>query len=109
MAFEMAKKAGVAEIILDVFLSMAIEHDSAWYSQHLNITQQKQREMQEIAIDNFMPHLEKLLDAMQIADIAINPIISPSSQLSFHNSLPTFVGTSLQMSLLEESVLCSKM
>ncbi|KAJ7611296.1 acyl-CoA dehydrogenase NM domain-like protein [Roridomyces roridus] len=90
IAVDAAVELGVDPAVVDLYVASVVKQDSAWYSENLGLTQEKQRRMERDAVDALYPKLESLLEKLAIADYVNAPIVSDEAWVSHVRELPVF-------------------
>jgi acyl-CoA oxidase len=92
MAYSAAVDAKLPRPILDVYESLVIRQDPAWYTEQVGVTRSQQRLREDAAFTSVMEHLDFYLDELQIADYVSAPILSDSAWKAYSSSLPAYTG-----------------
>lgn len=90
MAYDAAVAAGVDQCLIDLYVASALKVDTAWYTENAELSRAAQREMESVAVDAVFPHLEVLLDRMDVDAYVTAPLISKESWESYLGGLPTY-------------------
>ncbi|KAF5366570.1 hypothetical protein D9758_008981 [Tetrapyrgos nigripes] len=95
MAYAAAVDANLPRPILDVYESLVIRQDPAWYSEQVGVSRTQQRLREDAAITDAFAHLELYLDELEIADYVSAPILSDAAWKAYSSSLPTHTGNAM--------------
>ncbi|KAI0790862.1 acyl-CoA dehydrogenase NM domain-like protein [Abortiporus biennis] len=93
MAYEAAVADKLPSYIIDLYVASIIKLDPAWYVEHANISRQDIFEMESKALDEMLPHVERLVDDMGMEPYVSAPIVSDEKWDAFIESLPVVAGS----------------
>ena len=92
MAYEAAIAEGVPQYLIDLYVTSVIKLDAAWYVEHAGLGRQSQEEMEMLALDAVLPHLDSLIREMGMASHITTPIVSDERWGQFVDSMEEFEG-----------------
>jgi acyl-CoA oxidase len=91
-AYSAAQKAGVPQVLLDIYECAAIRDDPVWFSEKAGITRDAQREREGVALRKAVPDIEKHLEDLDIKHAVRSSIISDQDWLAQVQRMPKFTG-----------------
>jgi acyl-CoA oxidase len=91
-AYSAAQKAGVPQVLLDIYECVAIRDDPVWFSEKAGISRDAQREREGVALRKAAPDIEKHLEDLDIKHAVRSSIISDQDWLAQVQRMPKFTG-----------------
>ena len=91
-AYSAARRAGVSQVLLDLYECAAIRCDSSWFSENVGITRTKQREREGAALRAAAPDIEKHLADLNVGYAVRASIVSDSAWLGQVERMPKYRG-----------------
>ncbi|KAF8888997.1 acyl-CoA dehydrogenase NM domain-like protein [Infundibulicybe gibba] len=90
MAYDAARAAGIMPGLIDLYVSSIIKQDSAWYVEKMGLSRSAQARMEAEALDAVLPHVNSLVNGLNVAPYITAPIISDANWDGFLDSLECF-------------------
>ncbi|RDA87725.1 hypothetical protein CP532_1789 [Ophiocordyceps camponoti-leonardi (nom. inval.)] len=90
MAYESAKKAGIAPEALTLFETGAVLQDPAWYVENCGLSRTRQLDMEARAVNGLLPMVDVVLDSWDVEPFCRAPILSDEAMGRFVGLLETF-------------------
>ncbi|KAJ7573747.1 acyl-CoA dehydrogenase NM domain-like protein [Mycena floridula] len=75
LALEAAMENGVEPLLTNLYVASVIKHDSAWYAENAGLPRSVQRSMEQDAVENLYPNINRFLDMLDIAPYVTAPIM----------------------------------
>ncbi|KZV69236.1 acyl-CoA dehydrogenase NM domain-like protein [Peniophora sp. CONT] len=94
LAYDAAVSAGVMPELVELFVVNIMRRDSAWYAEEAGLTRKDQLAREEKALDAVLPHVDRLVDELNLRPYVTAPIVSDDDWSAFAGSLQ--VSESLQ-------------
>lgn len=91
-AYSAAKKAGVPQVLLDLYECAAIRDDPAWFSENVGLSREKQRAREGAALRGAAPDIEKHLEELNVKYAVRASIISEADWLAQVQRMPSYTG-----------------
>ena len=91
-AYSAAKKAGVPQVLLDVYECAAIRDDPAWFSENVGLSREMQRAREGAALRAAAPDIEKHLEELNVKYAVRASIISDADWLAQVQRMPKYTG-----------------
>ncbi|KAI0310935.1 putative acyl-CoA oxidase, partial [Amylostereum chailletii] len=95
MAYDAARAAGVMPALVDLYVASVVKFDACWYAEEGGLGRKAQLEMEERALDGVLPHIERLVDELNVKPYVTAPIVTDGAWDLFVEGLKTFEGPSV--------------
>ncbi|KAK7008204.1 acyl-CoA oxidase [Favolaschia claudopus] len=97
LAYSAARKANLAQPLLDMFECAVIRRDSAWYSEVGGLSRLDQRMREAKAIESMLPDMKTYLSNLNVEDLVGSiPISSDENWKRYAAGLPAHSGNALE-------------
>ncbi|KAF8992116.1 hypothetical protein BDQ17DRAFT_236872 [Cyathus striatus] len=93
VAYEAAIEAQLPQYMIDLFVAGVIRTDPSWFLETKKLSRRDISEMEQRGIEKAMPHLEELLNGLDVRAYITSPIISDKAWEQFEQELPRLGGT----------------
>lgn len=87
MAYDAAIEAGLDSRIVNLFQYSTVRQDEAWYTEVLGMSRQTQFNLEDEALQNAYPLLEKWMDEAGVDHAITSPIVSQERWDAFVSQL----------------------
>lgn len=91
-AYSAARRAGVPQVLLDLYECAAIRGDPAWFSENVGLTREEQRAKEGAALRAAAPDIEKHLEDLNVAYAVRASIVSDVAWLGQVERMPKYKG-----------------
>ncbi|KAI0270443.1 hypothetical protein BC834DRAFT_922464 [Gloeopeniophorella convolvens] len=91
-AYSAAKKAGIPQVLLDIYECAAIRGDPAWFSENAGLNREAQRAKEGAALREASPDIEKHLEDLNVKYAVRASIVSDSAWLGQVARMPKYKG-----------------
>jgi acyl-CoA oxidase len=91
-AYSAARRAGVSQVLLDLYECAAIRCDSAWFSESAGISRADQRTREGAALRAAAPDIERLLEDLDVGYAVRASIVSDAAWLGQMERMPKYKG-----------------
>jgi len=91
-AYSAARRAGVSQVLLDLYECAAIRCDQAWFSENAGISRAEQRAREGKALRAAAPDIEKHLEDLDVGYAVRASIVSDSTWLGQVQRMPKYKG-----------------
>ena len=91
-AYSAARRAGVSQVLLDIYECAAIRCDPSWFSENAGISRADQRTREGAALRAAAPDIEKHLEDLNVGYAVRASIVSDSAWLGQVQRMPKYKG-----------------
>jgi acyl-CoA oxidase len=91
-AYSAARRAGVSQVLLDLYECAAIRSDPAWFSENVGITRAEQRVREGAALRAAAPDIERYLEDLDVGYAVRASIVSDAAWLGQVERMPKYKG-----------------
>ena len=91
-AYSAARRAGVSQVLLDLYECAAIRCDPSWFSENAGISRADQRTREGAALRAAAPDIEKYLEDLNIGYAVRASIVSDAAWLGQVERMPKYKG-----------------
>jgi len=91
-AYSAAKRAGVPQVLLNLYECAAIRDDPVWFSENVGLNREAQRAKEGAVLREAAPDIEKHLESLDVKYAVRASIISDSNWLAQVQRMPKYTG-----------------
>ncbi|KAI0263647.1 acyl-CoA oxidase [Gloeopeniophorella convolvens] len=91
-AYAAARRAGVPQVLLDIYECAAIRDDPAWFSENAGLSREAQRAKEGAALREASPDIEKHLEDLNVGYAVRASIVSDEAWLAQVQRMPKYTG-----------------
>lgn len=91
-AYSAARRAGVSQVLLDLYECAAIRGDPCWFSENAGITRAEQRAREGAALRAAVPDVEQYLEDLDVGYAVRASIVSDAAWLGQVERMPKYKG-----------------
>ena len=103
LAHSCALDAGVPTPLLELFECYIVRLDSAWYAEHVGITDDVLRQKEDRAIHEALPNLKAYIDKLDVRRWVTAPILNDEAWNRWLSALPIHTGFERQDTMLYDN------
>ncbi len=91
-AYSAARRAGVPQVLLDLYECAAIRGDPTWFSENVGLTRAEQRAKEGVALRAAAPDIERHLEDLNVGYAVRASIVSDAAWLGQVERMPKYKG-----------------
>ncbi|KAK0468077.1 acyl-CoA dehydrogenase NM domain-like protein [Desarmillaria tabescens] len=90
MAYDAAVASGLDPCLVDMYVVSCVKHDSAWYSEELNLSRARVQAMENAAIESMYPRLEEFIARTEVEPYISAPLLSSRQWEAYERQMTVY-------------------